>query len=111
MELKGSKTEKNLMTAFAGESQARNKYTFYASKAKKEEIFFCSSGVGMLKDPLSTTFQSALGILEPLDWFAKSINNLVWTILYKKSFEIFFPFNTQISDEHTPSKGAWRYFF
>ena len=36
MELKGSKTEKNLMTAFAGESQARNKYTFYASKARKE---------------------------------------------------------------------------
>ncbi len=36
MELKGSKTEKNLMEAFAGESQARNKYTFFASKAKKE---------------------------------------------------------------------------
>ena len=36
MELKGSKTEANLMAAFAGESQARNKYTFYASKAKKE---------------------------------------------------------------------------
>ena len=36
MELKGSKTEQNLMTAFAGESQARNKYTYYASKAKKE---------------------------------------------------------------------------
>ena len=36
MELKGSKTEKNLMTAFAGESQARNKYTFYASQAKKD---------------------------------------------------------------------------
>ncbi len=36
MELKGSQTEKNLMTAFAGESQARNKYTFYASKAKKD---------------------------------------------------------------------------
>ena len=35
-ELKGSKTEANLMTAFAGESQARNKYTYYASKAKKE---------------------------------------------------------------------------
>ena len=35
-ELKGSKTEANLMTAFAGESQARNKYTFYASKAKKD---------------------------------------------------------------------------
>ena len=36
MELKGSKTEKNLLEAFAGESQARNKYTYYASKAKKE---------------------------------------------------------------------------
>ena len=36
MELKGSKTEKNLMEAFAGESQARNKYTYFASKARKE---------------------------------------------------------------------------
>ena len=36
MELKGSKTEKNLQMAFAGESQARNKYTYYASQAKKE---------------------------------------------------------------------------
>ena len=36
MELKGSKTEANLMAAFAGESQARNKYTYFASKAKKE---------------------------------------------------------------------------
>lgn len=36
MNLKGTKTEQNLQTAFAGESQARNKYTFYASQAKKE---------------------------------------------------------------------------
>ena len=36
MELKGSKTEKNLQEAFAGESQARNKYTYFASKARKE---------------------------------------------------------------------------
>ena len=36
MELKGSKTEQNLMTAFAGESQARNKYTYFASKARKD---------------------------------------------------------------------------
>ena len=35
MELKGSRTEQNLMTAFAGESQARNKYTYYASEARK----------------------------------------------------------------------------
>ena len=36
MELRGSQTEKNLQAAFAGESQARNKYTYYASKARKE---------------------------------------------------------------------------
>ena len=36
MNLKGTKTEQNLMTAFAGESQARNKYTYFASKAKKD---------------------------------------------------------------------------
>ena len=36
MELKGSKTEANLMAAFAGESQATNKYTYYSSKAKKD---------------------------------------------------------------------------
>ena len=36
MELKGSRTEANLMAAFAGESQARNKYTYFASKARKD---------------------------------------------------------------------------
>ena len=36
MELKGSKTEKNLREAFAGETQARSKYTYFASTAKKE---------------------------------------------------------------------------
>ena len=36
MELKGSQTEKNLMAAFSGESEARNKYTYFASKAKKD---------------------------------------------------------------------------
>ena len=36
MKLKGSQTEINLLTAFAGESQARNRYTYFASKAKKE---------------------------------------------------------------------------
>jgi rubrerythrin len=36
MELKGSRTEKNILTAFAGESQARNRYTYFSSKAKKE---------------------------------------------------------------------------
>ncbi len=36
MDFKGSRTEKNILTAFAGESQARNRYTFYASQARKE---------------------------------------------------------------------------
>ncbi len=50
MNLKGSKTEKNLMEAFAGESQARNKYNYFASKAKKEgfqqiaEVFEITAG-------------------------------------------------------------------
>jgi rubrerythrin len=38
MELKGSQTEKNLLAAFAGESQARNRYTYFASQAKKEGL-------------------------------------------------------------------------
>lgn len=38
MSLKGTRTEKNILTAFAGESQARNRYTFYASKAKQEGL-------------------------------------------------------------------------
>ncbi|MCK4608188.1 MAG: rubrerythrin family protein, partial [Gammaproteobacteria bacterium] len=38
MELKGSQTEKNLLTAFAGESQARNRYTYFANRAKKDGL-------------------------------------------------------------------------
>ena len=38
-ELKGTKTEKNLQEAFAGESMARNKYTYFASKAKKTDMY------------------------------------------------------------------------
>ena len=50
LELKGTKTEANLMAAFSGESQARNKYTYYASQAKKEgyeqiaELFLTTAG-------------------------------------------------------------------
>lgn len=40
MEFKGSKTEANLHTAFAGESEARNKYTYYAGIAKKRSLLF-----------------------------------------------------------------------
>ena len=43
MSLKGTRTEANLLTAFAGESQARNRYTFYASKARKEGLIQMSA--------------------------------------------------------------------
>ena len=43
MELKGSKTEQNLIAAFAGESQARNKYTYFASVAMKKSTPKCGS--------------------------------------------------------------------
>jgi rubrerythrin len=42
-DLKGSQTERNLLTAFAGESQARNRYTYFASQAKKEGLVQISS--------------------------------------------------------------------
>ena len=61
MELKGSKTEKNLMAAFAGESQARNKYTYYASKAKKEFKEF--HGIG---DTVENLIDAAAG--EHAEW-------------------------------------------
>ena len=43
MKLKGTRTEKNLLTAFAGESQARNRYTYFASAAKKENYIQISA--------------------------------------------------------------------
>ena len=49
-ELKGSKTEKNLLEAFAGESMARNKYTYYASKAKKDgykTVYIATDHIGL----------------------------------------------------------------
>ncbi len=90
MNLKGSKTEKNLMTAFAGESEARNKYTFYASQAKKdgyEQIsdFFIKTAdnekehaklwfkaLGKLNGTASNLFDAAAG------------ENYEWTSMYKE---------------------------
>ena len=69
MELKGSKTEANLMEAFAGESQARNKYTYYASQAKKDgyvqisKIFACSFS-------LSAVFKNKSAICSKPSFFA-----------------------------------------
>ena len=86
MELKGSRTEANLMAAFAGESQARNKYTYYASKAKKDgyvqiskifeetaanekehaEIWFKELHGGAMPDTLSNLKDAAAG--ENYEW-------------------------------------------
>ncbi|NMB30422.1 MAG: rubrerythrin family protein [Clostridiales bacterium] len=86
MELKGSKTEANLLTAFSGESQARTKYTFYASKAKKDgyvqianffdetarnekehaKIWFKLLQGGEIKDTMSNLVDAAAG--ENYEW-------------------------------------------
>jgi rubrerythrin len=90
MELKGTKTEKNILEAFAGESQARNKYTYFASQAKKEgyeqiaAIFtetadnekehakMMAKFVGMIGDTASNLKEAAAG------------ENYEWTDMYKK---------------------------
>ena len=90
MELKGSKTEKNLMTALAGEAEARTKYTFFASVAKKEgyeqiaEIFLKTAenekehaklwfkALGYLGDTASNLLDAANG------------ENYEWTDMYER---------------------------
>ena len=94
MELKGSRTEKNLLEAFAGESMARNKYTFYASKAKKEgfvqisELFQETAAnekehaevwYKLLHNGIGTTAENLLD--------AAKGENYEWTDMYKKMAE------------------------
>ena len=91
-DLKGTKTEKNLMEAFAGESQARNKYTYFASKAKKEgyeqiaaifletagnekehaELWFKYLNGGQLNDTVANLEEAAEG------------ENFEWTDMYDR---------------------------
>ena len=93
MELKGSKTEQNLMTAFAGESQARNKYDFYASKAKKDgyeqiaAIF--SETAGNEKEHAKLWFKYFHGIGDTLENLldAAAGENYEWTEMYKQFAE------------------------
>ena len=59
MNLKGTKTEKNLNEAFAGESMARNKYTYYASKAKNC-LLYTSSSCFLIKQAIQRAFISML---------------------------------------------------
>ncbi|MDI9540350.1 MAG: rubrerythrin family protein, partial [Bacillota bacterium] len=90
MKLKGSKTEKNLWEAFAGESQARNKYTYYASKAKKEgyeqiaAIFLETAGNE--KEHAELWYKHLNGIGSTLENLldAAEGENYEWTTMYKE---------------------------
>ena len=90
MELKGSKTEQNLMTAFAGESQARNKYTYFASVAKKEgyeqiaEIF--TETADNEKEHAKMWFKELKGIGTTAEnlLHAAEGENYEWTDMYAK---------------------------
>ncbi len=90
MELKGTKTEQNLWQAFAGESQARNKYTYYASKARKEgfeqiaQIF--EETAGNEKEHAKLWFKLVHGIGSTKENLADAANgeNYEWTDMYKK---------------------------
>ena len=87
-ELKGTKTLENLMTAFAGESQARNKYTYYASKAKKEGYVqisrFFEETAGNEKEHAELWFKYAHGIGTTMENLldAAAGENYEWTEMY-----------------------------
>ena len=90
MELKGSKTEKNLMEAFAGESQARNKYTFFAGEARKEGYQQIAGIFELTADQERAHAKRALQFLEGIGdtranlQEAASGENYEWTEMYKK---------------------------
>ena len=90
MELKGSETEKNLMIAFAGESQARNKYTYFASVAKKEgyeqiaNIFLETAENEKEHAKIHFKYLNGIGTTEENLEAAANGENEEWTNMYKK---------------------------
>ena len=93
MDLKGSKTEKNLAFAFAGESQARNKYTYFASKAKKEgyeqiAAFFLETADNE-KEHAKLWFKHLGGIGSTVENLKAAADgeNEEWTDMYKRFAE------------------------
>ena len=94
-DLKGTKTEKNLMEAFAGESQARNKYTYYASKAKKDGYVQIAAifeeTANQEKEHAKLWFKhlqggAVKGTIENLEDAAAG-ENFEWTDMYKRMAE------------------------
>lgn len=93
MELKGSKTEANLWKAFAGESMARNKYTYFASKAKKEGY---EQIAALFTETANNEKEHAKLWFKALDGIATTAENLLaaaegeheeWTSMYKEMAE------------------------
>ena len=115
-DLKGTKTERNLMEAFAGESQARNKYTFFASKARKEgyeqiaalfeetaqnekehaKMWFKYLEGGAIKDTISNLKAAAEG------------ENFEWTDMYDRMAKEADEKTTKISIFHINERRLWR---
>lgn len=93
-ELKGSKTEQNLRDAFSGESQARNKYTFYASQAKKEGYEqiagFFQETADNEKEHAKLWYTHLSGIGDTRDNLADAAagENYEWTTMYKDFAEV-----------------------
>lgn len=96
MELKGSKTEANLLAAFTGESQARNKYTFYSEKAKKDGYQQIASIFEETADNEKAHAQIWFKYLKE-NKESETLENLIdaaagenyeWTIMYKEFAEI-----------------------
>ena len=89
-DLKGTKTLENLLAAFAGESQARNKYTYYASKAKKEgyvqisNIFLETAGNEKEHAELWFKLAHGIGTTEENLLDAAEGENYEWTDMYKE---------------------------
>ena len=75
MELKGSRTEANLMAAFAGESQARNKYTYFASKAKKDGY---EQIAAIFEETANNEKEHAKMWFKELHGLGDTAQNLVW---------------------------------
>ena len=93
MELKGSKTEANLWTAFAGESMARNKYTYFASKARKEGY---QQIAAIFEETAANEKEHAKLWFKALSGIADTASNLIaeaegeheeWTQMYKEMAE------------------------
>lgn len=94
MNLKGTKTEQNLLAAFAGESQARNKYTYYASVAKKEGYqqiaAIYEETANQEKEHAKRALKFANGIGDTKENLKDSVGgeNYEWTKMYKEFAEV-----------------------